>query len=119
MATATPTATHATSRSRPRTTTTDSFSRRRDTLPLPRRRRCQTARQHDVEQPHGAGLVQRLVAVAALGRLDAGRAAARALAGGDRLPGRPQPVGAADPALLGEARAARVPVVHEDRALPG
>ena len=48
-----------------------------------------------VEHPHRAGLVQRVVAVAALGRLHARRAAALALAAGHRGPGRLSASGAA------------------------
>ena len=47
--------------------------------------------EDDVEHPHRAGLVQRVVAVAALGRLHARRAAALALAARDGGPGRLQP----------------------------
>ena len=48
-----------------------------------------------VEEPDRAGLVERVVLVAALGRLDARGAALRAPAGGDRLAGRGQPLAAA------------------------
>ena len=63
------------------------------------------AAQQALQQQDRARLGQRLVAVAAFGRLDAGRAAGRALAGGDRLSGRPQPVRRGSEAALGEARA--------------
>ncbi|RSS41670.1 hypothetical protein EF902_22415 [Streptomyces sp. WAC05858] len=66
------------------------------------------------QQADGGLLVQRVVAVAALGRLDAGRASRLALAGGDRLAGGGQPAGGGVEGALGEARATRMPVVHED-----
>ena len=51
--------------------------------------------EDDVQHADRAGLVQRVVAVAALGRLDAGGAAALALAAGDGGPGGLQPLAAA------------------------
>ena len=72
-----------------------------------------------VEQPTAAGLVQRVVAVAALRRLDARRAAALAPAARDRLAGGRQPLPGAVVAALGEAGAARVAVVDEDGQLAG
>ncbi|ASR00274.1 hypothetical protein CGL27_22810 [Streptomyces sp. 11-1-2] len=66
------------------------------------------------QEADGGLLVQRVVAVAALGRLDAGRASRLALAGGDRLAGGRQPAGGRVEGALGEARATRMPVVHED-----
>ena len=47
--------------------------------------------QHDIQHPHGARLVQRRVAVAALGRLHARRTAGAALAAGDRRAGGGEP----------------------------
>lgn len=58
--------------------------------------------------------MQRIVAVAALGGLDAGRAAGVALAGGDGLPGGREPFAGRAEGALGETRAAGVAVVHED-----
>ena len=63
----------------------DRAGRRRPTRGRPdRRRRAFSTTSSTRTAP---GLVQRVVAVAALGRLHAGRAAGCALAGGDRLPG--------------------------------
>src|SRR3954452_5639343 len=69
------------------------------------------AGEEDVEQAHGARLVQRVVAVAAFRRLDARGAAVLALAGRDRRAGRVQPVLDPAEAPLGEAGASRVAVV--------
>src|SRR5664280_1680828 len=62
--------------------------------------------QHGLQQPHRAILVQRSVAVPALGRLDAGRAPRLALAGRDGLAGGRQPLLAGGVPALGEPRAA-------------
>src|SRR5690606_24289026 len=59
-------------------------------------------------------LVQGIVAVAALGGLDAGRAPGVAFAGRDGLPGGRQPGAGGVEGPLGEAGAARVTVVDED-----
>ena len=67
----------------------------------------------------GAGLVERLVAVAALGRVHARRAAVGALAGDDRLPGHPQPASGDVVAAFGEPGPAGVAVVHEHRQPAG
>ena len=58
-------------------------------------------------------LVQRVVAVAAFGRLHAGRAAGPALAGCDRGPGRRQPLGQNGVAASGEPGPAGMPVIDE------
>ncbi|TML25620.1 MAG: hypothetical protein E6G35_11950, partial [Actinobacteria bacterium] len=71
-------------------------------------------RQESVENPYRLGLGQRVVAVAALGRLDAGRAAGLARARRDRLAGGPQPVPGSVVRALGEPGPAGVAVVHED-----
>ena len=63
--------------------------------------------QHGSEQRVGAALVQRLVAVAALGRLHARRAPGRALARGDRVAGRAEPGPRRGEPALGEARRRR------------
>src|SRR4029453_5556941 len=75
--------------------------------------------QQLVQQPDGARLVQGVVAVAALGGLDAGGAAGLARTGGDGGAGGPQVIEGAPVALLGDAGAARVAVVDEDRGQPG
>ena len=59
-------------------------------------------RQHHVEQPDRSRLVEGVVAVAALGRLDAGGAPVAARAGRDRVTGGPQPDGAETEPTLGE-----------------
>src|SRR5664280_2358477 len=82
---------------------------------LRRRRPIGSRAQHGLQQPHRAILVQRSVAVPALGRLDAGRAPRLALAGRDGLAGGRQPLLAGGVPALGEPRAAGVPVVDEDR----
>ena len=61
-------------------------------------------------------LVQRVVAVAALGRLDAGRAAAFARTGGDRGEGGREPWTGPLVAAFGEARPARVRSVRGGRS---
>src|SRR5664280_2152379 len=86
---------------------------------LRRRRPIGSRAQHGLQQPHRAILVQRSVAVPALGRLDAGRAPRLALAGRDGLAGGRQPLLAGGVPALGEPRAAGVPVVDEDRRAPG
>src|SRR6266511_39177 len=70
--------------------------------------------QELVEEADGAGLVEGMVAVAALGRLDAGGAAGLAGAGPDGVPGRAQVLGGELVAALGDAGAAGVAVVDED-----
>ena len=71
------------------------------------------------EEGHRSRLVERLVAVAALGRLHAARASAAARTLADRLEGGAQPpLGRTEPPL-GDAGAARVAVVDEDRGLAG
>ena len=71
-----------------------------------------------VEEADGAGLVERVVAVAALGGLDTGGAAGVAGAGGDGVAGGVEMVEGAAVALLGDAGAAGVAVVDEDRGRP-
>ncbi|QDL75601.1 hypothetical protein DNK48_24880 [Streptomyces malaysiensis subsp. malaysiensis] len=66
------------------------------------------------QQTDGGLLVERVVAVAAFGRLDTGRTSRLALADGDRLAGGRQPAGGRVEGTFGEARAPGVPVVHED-----
>src|SRR5215472_19067497 len=61
--------------------------------------------QQALQQDDGSRLGQRLVAVAAFGRLDAGGAAGGALAGGNCLGGGAQPVARGAEAALGEAGA--------------
>ena len=70
--------------------------------------------EEHVQESDRAGLVERVVAVAALRRLHARGAAVVAATRRDRLPGRPQPVGRGVEAALGEPGTARVAVVHED-----
>ena len=70
--------------------------------------------EHHVEHRHRAGLVEWGVAVAALGRLHARRAAGPALAVDDRRAGGRQPGHEHGMAALGEPCAARVAVVDED-----
>ncbi|NJP74042.1 flp pilus-assembly TadE/G-like family protein [Streptomyces sp. C1-2] len=71
------------------------------------------------QQPYGTSLVQRFVAVAALGGLDAGRAAGLALAGGDGLARGGEPLACGVEGPLGEPGAAGMAVVHEDRGQQG
>src|SRR6266550_2793829 len=75
--------------------------------------------QDGVEQADGSCLVERLVAVAALGRLDARRAARLALARRDRGPGGSQPRADLVVPPGGETGAAGVAVVDEDGYPPG
>ena len=70
--------------------------------------------KHRVQHLDGVGFAQRLVAVAALRRLDAGRAAALAAARGDRGAGGTEPLPGHLERALGEAGPARVAVVNED-----
>ncbi len=65
------------------------------------------------QHPHGAVLVERMVAVAALGGVHARRAPGHALARVDRLPSRAEPADEFVVAAVGEAGAARVAVVDE------
>ena len=74
--------------------------------------------EQNVQQDGGPALVERLVPVAALRRLDARWAAGVAGAVLEHRTRRPQPGGSGAVAALGEAGATRVPVVHEDRGLP-
>jgi len=67
-----------------------------------------------VKQCERALLGQRLVAVAAFGGLNAGRAAGRAFAASDGKCGGAQPLRRGREAALGEPGAAIVPVVNED-----
>src|SRR5690606_28636079 len=78
-----------------------------------RRGRLPQRVEHHVQHRDRPRLVQRGVAVAALGRLHAGRAAGAALAVGDRGAGGGEPPTEDRVTALGEARAARVAVVHE------
>ena len=71
------------------------------------------------EQPHRGRLVERVVGVAALRGLHAGRAAGEAAAGGDGVAGGPQPGRSEREAALREPGAAREGVVDEDRGLLG
>jgi secretion/DNA translocation related TadE-like protein len=75
--------------------------------------------QDEVEHGDGTGLVQRGVPVAALGRLERRRGSRRAAALRDGGAGGREPGGQHGVAALGEARAARVAVVHEDGRPPG
>src|SRR5215218_787510 len=68
------------------------------------------AAQHQVEQGDRAYFVERLVPVAALGRLDARRAARGALARRDGIVSRLEPRPDPPIAALGEARPTRVSV---------
>src|SRR6185295_483583 len=70
--------------------------------------------QHQVQHAHGTRLVQRHVAVAALGRLHARRAARLAFASRDRRAGGPEPAWEHLVTALGEACAAGVPVMDEN-----
>jgi secretion/DNA translocation related TadE-like protein len=72
-----------------------------------------------VQESMSTILVQRFVAVAALGRLDAGRTARQTLARGQGVPRRRQPDRRSAVAALGEASATRGTVVYDDRASPG
>ena len=74
-----------------------------------------SAGEQGVEDGRGPGLVERLVAVAALGRLHAGGAARVAGAVAEHGPGRPQPPRRGPVPAFGEPGAARVRVVDEDR----
>ena len=58
------------------------------------------------KQANRTHFVQRLVSIPAFGRLDAGRAASRTLAGADRIPGRGQPGSGLLEAALGKSGAA-------------
>src|SRR6478735_5073629 len=75
--------------------------------------------EQQVEERGGTGLVERVVLVAALGRLDAGRAAVLAGARRDRVAGGGEPGARRAEAALGEAGSARVAVVDEDGELAG
>lgn len=77
------------------------------------------AGQDGVEYYEGAGLVQWVVAVAAFGRLHAGRAARRALAGGDGISRRGQPGCQRSVPPIGEPGTAGVPVMDEHSRFTG
>src|SRR5687768_17114349 len=77
-------------------------------------RRARSPGEQHVEQAHGAGLVERAVLVAALGGLDARRAAVVAGARRDGLAGRGQPLARCPEPTLGESGAPGVAVVDED-----
>src|SRR5699024_3070598 len=76
---------------------------------------AQRSPQDRAQEAGGRVLLQRLVAVAAFGGLDAGGAAADALAGSDRLARRGLPCGERLEAALGEAGTAVLAVVDEVR----
>src|SRR5690606_4832410 len=75
--------------------------------------------QQRVQEPDRSRLAERLVAVTAFGRLDAGRAPGSALAGRDRVPCGAQPVPRSGVAAFREPCASLVPVVDEDGEQPG
>src|SRR5919106_3972345 len=75
----------------------------------------QLAREHPPEEREGAVLVQELVQVAALGGLDAGRAAVGARAPGEQALGVRHPALDLVVAAARDADAARVAVVDEHR----
>ena len=75
--------------------------------------------RHPTEHLDCAGLVQRIVAIAALGRLDARWAAGFALAGGDGIAGCANPLSEGLVATVGKPRTTRVPVVHKNGGLLG
>src|SRR5690242_14887013 len=72
-----------------------------------------------LQQADGAGLVERLVEVAALGGLDAGRAAVGAVAGVEGLEGGVEVAVGGLVAQVGDAGAAGVAVVDGDRGQAG
>src|SRR5919198_5393368 len=75
--------------------------------------------EHPLEQRERSGLVERLVEIAALRALDAGRAAPFAGAAGEQLHRVLDPALECGEAAFGDADAARVAVVDEDRRPPG
>lgn len=75
--------------------------------------------RHSTEHFDCAGLVQRIVAIAALGRLDARWATGFALAGGDSIAGRANPLREGLVATVGESCTTRVPVVNKNGGLLG
>src|SRR6478672_11304881 len=75
--------------------------------------------QHPVEERERPGLVERLVQVPALRALDARRAAALAWAATEQLRGVGRPALEHVEAALGDADAAGVAVVDEDRRAAG
>src|SRR5262245_40818988 len=74
---------------------------------------------HHVQQTDGTRLVQRAVAVAALGTLYARRTAVQTAARLDDVARRPQPAQGSGVSSLGDAGATRVAFVDEDRWLTG
>src|SRR5262245_15530247 len=74
--------------------------------------------EYQAQHPHGALLVERIVAVATLGRLHTRWATERAFARLYRRGGRRPPRVQLSEAAIGEARPAGVPVVDEDRRQP-
>src|SRR3954453_15935344 len=74
--------------------------------------------QQHVQQLHRGALVERVVAVAALGCLHTGRAAVVAPAGRDGLPGGAEPAVCGPVAALREPRPTGMAVVDEHRELP-
>src|SRR5580765_8329368 len=75
--------------------------------------------QHPVEQRQRAGLVERLVQVAALRALDTRRTTALARTAAQQLRGVLGPAGEDVEAALGDPDATRVAVVDEDRRPTG
>src|SRR3954447_20604689 len=80
---------------------------------------ARSAGEQGVHERRGARLVERIVAVAAFGRLDARGAAGVAGAVAQNAPRGPEPRRGGPVPALGESRAARVPIVHEHRRHPG
>jgi hypothetical protein len=93
--------------------------RARPRRPQPRGRLQGLGVEHPPQECQGAGLVERLVQVAALRALHAGGTAALAGAAGEQLRGVLGPPVEGLETPLGDADAARVAVVDEDRRPPG
>ena len=74
---------------------------------------CSHPRQRP-QQPHRSRLAQRLVPIAAFGRLHAGGAPALAGAGSHRIKGGRDPGGEALEAAVGKPGSAGVAVIHKD-----